>query len=112
MLLSKKDIERLKKKGFSQNYFVHYDKQGYAQLKNFKGYCVFYDRKKLQCDVYSDRPSGCRVYPVIIDEEIGVVLDGICESRNTITEKEKKIKGKRVVKLLEIIDREAMEWRS
>lgn len=112
MLLSKKDIKRLKKKGFSQNYFVHHDKEGYAQLKNLEGYCVFYDRKKLQCSAYKDRPTGCRVYPVILDEEIGVVLDSICESRNTVTEEEKKIKGKRVVRLLEIIDREAMARRS
>jgi len=55
---------------------------------------VFSTTKKLQCDVYADRPSGCRVYPVILDEEKGVVLDDICDSRDTITEKEKKMQGK------------------
>jgi Fe-S-cluster containining protein len=112
MLLSQKDIKRLEKKGFSQNYFVHYDKQGYAQLKNREGYCVFYDLKNHQCSVYVDRPSGCRVYPVIFDEEKGVVLDSICQSRSTITEKEKNLKGKRVIKLLERIDSEAVKRRS
>ncbi len=112
MLLSEKDITRLEKKGFSKNYFVKYDKQGYAQLKNREGYCVFYNPKKRQCNIYADRPSGCRVYPVILDEEKGIVLDDICDSRNTITEKEKKLKGKRVIRLLERIDNEAANRRS
>ncbi len=112
MLLSEKDITRLEKKGLSKSCFVKYDKQGYAQLKNRKGYCVFYDAKKCQCSVYTDRPSGCRVYPVILDEEKGIVLDEICDSRNTITFKEKKTKGKKVIRLLERIDNEAANRRS
>ena len=111
MLLSERDVTRLVKKGFSKNYFVKYDKQGYFQLKNREGYCVFYDPKKRQCNVYADRPSGCRVYPVILDEEKGIVLDDICDSRNTITEREKKIKGKKVIRLLERIDSEAANRR-
>jgi hypothetical protein len=111
MLLSKKDIKRLEKKGFSQNQFVQYDNQGYAQLKNRDGYCVFYDLKNQQCSIYVDRPAGCRVYPVILDEEIGIILDNICESRNSITLSEKRRKGKRVIGLLEVIDAEALNRR-
>ena len=111
MLLSKKDIKRLEKKGFSQNLFVQYDRQGYAQLKNRDGYCVFYDLKNRHCSVYEDRPTGCRVYPVILDEEVGIILDDICESRNSITHSEKKSKGKRVIDLLEVIDAEALSRR-
>ena len=109
MLLSKKDIKRLENKGFSQNQFVNYDDQGYAQLKNREGYCVFYDLKNRRCSVYVDRPSGCRVYPVILDEDTGIILDDICESRKSITQAEKKLKGKRVIRLLEVIDAEALE---
>jgi len=112
MLLSKKDIRRLEKRGFSQNQFVNFDNQGYAQLKNRDGYCVFYILKNKQCSVYDDRPSGCRIYPVILDEEKGIVLDGICASRNTIGEREKDLKGKKVIKLLERIDLETFERRS
>jgi uncharacterized protein len=108
MLLSKKDIKRLEEKGFSENQFVQYDRQGYAQLKNRDGYCIFYDLKNRQCSVYVDRPAGCRVYPVILDEEVGIILDEICESRNSITLSEKKLKGKRVIALLKVIDAEAM----
>ena len=111
MLLSKKDIKRLESKGYRRNSFVRCDKQGYAELKNRDGYCVFYDRKNRRCSVYVDRPSGCRVYPVIVDEEKGIVLDTICESRNTISEGEKALRGNRVVKLLEVIDSEARERR-
>ena len=109
MLLCKKDIKRLEKKGFCQKQFVNFDKNGYALLKNRGGYCIFYDLKNRQCSIYEDRPSGCRVYPVILDEETGIILDDICQSRNTITLEEKRIKGKKVIRLLEIIDAEASE---
>lgn len=112
MLLSQKDIIRLEKRGFDKNFFAKYDKQGYVQLKNRKGYCVFYDPNKHRCNVYLHRPSGCRVYPVILDEEKGIVLDDICCSRNTITEREKQVKGTRVIKLLEQIDNEAAKRRA
>ena len=111
MLLAQKDISRLEKKGFNKNKFVKHDKHGYVILKNREGYCVFYDVKKRECSVYADRPSGCRVYPVILDEEKGIILDDICDSRNSISEKEKELKGKRVIKLLERIDAEAANRR-
>jgi uncharacterized protein len=107
MLLSKKDIARLKKMGYSPNFFVRYDKDGYALLKNSEGYCVFYDLDKRRCRVYFDKPSGCTVYPVILDEEKGIVVDEICHCVDSIGEREKELKGKKVVKLLKIIDCEA-----
>ena len=109
MLLSKKDIKRLEITGFSQNQFVIFDKHGYAQLRNREGYCFFYDRLNHQCSVYVERPAGCRVYPVILDEDTGIILDNICESRKSITQSEKNLKGKRVIRLLKIIDSEAHE---
>ncbi len=112
MLLSERDIQRLIKKGYGINHFVKYDKQGYTLLKNSNGYCVFYDLKNHQCLVYSDRPEGCQVYPVILDEEKGIVLDDICQARSSIGENEKTRKGKKVLKLLERIDNEAAARRS
>jgi Fe-S-cluster containining protein len=111
MLLSEKDIKRLEARGYRKTEFVHFDRQGYATLKNRNGYCIFYDSVKRQCSVYDFRPSGCRVYPVIVDEEQGVVLDTICESRGSITQQEKHLKGKRVVRLLKVIDLEASKRR-
>ncbi|MGA2386789.1 MAG: YkgJ family cysteine cluster protein [Candidatus Bathyarchaeia archaeon] len=112
MLLCEKDIERLVKRGFSKTFFARVNREGYVQLRNRGGYCVFYDPKKHVCSVYVDRPSGCRVYPVILDEEKGIILDEICQSRSTITDAEKAVKGKRVIKLLERIDCEAENRRS
>jgi uncharacterized protein len=109
MLLSKKDIKRLEKSGFSQNQFVIFDKHGYAQLRNCDGYCFFYDRLNHQCIVYVNRPAGCRVYPVILDQDTGIILDHICESCKSITQSEKNLKGKRVIRLLKMIDFEARE---
>ncbi|HEX7483294.1 MAG TPA: YkgJ family cysteine cluster protein [Candidatus Bathyarchaeia archaeon] len=109
MLLCKKDIKSLEKRGLNQRQFINFDKNGYAMLKNRDGYCVFYDLENRKCSVYEDRPKGCRVYPVILEEETGIILDDICQSRNTITFEEKKIKGEKVIRLLEIIDAEALE---
>ena len=107
MLLSKEDIKRLEKKGYNKKFFLRYDKACYAQLRNRNGYCVFYDLDKRQCSVYADKPSGCSVYPVILDEEKGIVIDDICPAKETITNEEKEAKGKEVIKLLEKIDNEA-----
>lgn len=112
MLLSEKDIDRLKRKGYSKTYFVRFDKEGYAVLRNHNGYCVFYNVEKCRCNIYADRPTGCRLYPVILDEDNGIITDHICCAKNTIRAAEKIRKGKQVIKLLERIDREAKRNRS
>jgi Fe-S-cluster containining protein len=111
MLLSAEDIAQLEKRGYKKEFFVRIDKAGYAVLRNRQGRCVFFDAEKRRCNVYAGRPSGCRVYPVIFDEDKGVVADTVCQARGTVTEKEKARKGKKVLKLLKLLDREA-EQRS
>jgi hypothetical protein len=111
MLLSEKDIERLVNLGFKKSFFAKANREGYIQLKNRDGYCVFYDTKKRQCSIYINRPTGCKVYPVIVDEENGVIIDHICHSKHTISDSEKRVKGKRVIRLLERIDSEAENRR-
>ena len=111
MLLTKEDIKRIEKKGFHKKYFLKIDKEGYAQLKNRNGYCVFYNLEKHQCNIYPDKPSGCNVYPVILDEDIGIILDDICPQKATITFEEQEEKGKTVIDLLKIIDTEAANRR-
>jgi Fe-S-cluster containining protein len=111
MLLSAKDIERLERKGYDQTFFVRFDAEGYATLRNHRGYCVFYDTEKRHCKVRAQRPAGCRIYPVIYDEDKGIVVDTICPSRGSVTEKQKAKRGKKVLKLLETIDAEAKKRR-
>jgi uncharacterized protein len=106
MLLCKEDIKRLQKKGYNKKYFLRYDKAGYAMLRNRNGYCVFYDLEKHRCSVYVDKPQGCTVYPVILDVEVGIIIDGICNAQSTISDEEKAEKGKIVIKLLQKIDSE------
>ena len=56
--------------------------------------------------------QGADVYPVILDEERGIVLDDICPETGTIGDGEKNLKGKKVRKLLDIIDDEAAKRHS
>jgi len=107
MLLANADIERLEKKGYSKRFFVRFDRDGYAKLRNQKGCCVFYDAEKRRCKVRADRPLGCRIYPVIYHEAKGIVVDDICDAQGTVTEKQKAKRGRKALELLERIDIEA-----
>lgn len=107
MLLSTKDIERLMKKGYKTEFFAQHENEGYMILKNQKGHCVFFDVKKKRCKIYDDRPSGCRLYPIIHDELKGIIIDKFCPSNKSWTENRKKIIGKKVIELLKKIDNEA-----
>jgi Fe-S-cluster containining protein len=106
MLLSSKDIRRLERKGYHSDFFVRFDSEGYAILKNQRGYCVFYDREKRRCKVYTHRPTGCRIYPVIYHEDKGIIVDPICPTGFLVNEKQKAKKGEKVLKLLKTIDAE------
>jgi Fe-S-cluster containining protein len=108
MLLSTADITRLERKGYSGAFFARLDSGGYVTLRNYRGYCVFYDVEKRRCKVHADRPLGCHIYPVIYDEKKEViVVDSICPAQSTVTEKQKVKRGKKVLKLLKKIDSEA-----
>jgi Fe-S-cluster containining protein len=112
MLLSTADVERLERKGYARDFFARFDSRGYVTLRNYRGYCVFYDVEKRRCKVHADRPLGCRIYPIIYDEARGVVVDNICPAQSTVTERQKLKRGKKVLKLLKKIDSEAKKRRS
>ncbi len=112
MLLSTEDIASLESRGYTKESFVRFDSEGYAMLRNRQGHCVFYNIQERSCGVYTHRPSGCRVYPVIYDEEKGIVVDSICHAQETVANQEKARKGKRVLKILKDIDSEALARRS
>lgn len=106
MLLSEADIKRLERSGYARDFFIRFSKSGYAQLRNRGGHCVFYDLKNKCCSVYSERPEGCRLYPVILDESKGIIADAICHAKGTISEVEKAETGLRILRLLRTIDQE------
>ncbi len=107
MLLSNQDIKRLEKQGNSKDLFVFFDDEGYARLRNTQGHCVFYNVKDHSCRVYRWRPEGCRLYPVVFDEENWIVLDHDCCSTRPLNAREVAARGLKVLKLLEKIDTQA-----
>jgi Fe-S-cluster containining protein len=111
MLLSTEDIERLERKGYPREFFVLLDREGYAKLRNKQRHCVFYDVEKRRCKVYGARPLGCRLYPVIYDEDEGIVVDGICRAEGKFSERFLERKGRKVLRLLRRIDAEAQGRR-
>lgn len=107
MLISETDMKRLEKMGYARREFARCDNHGYAQLRNVRGHCVFYDLKKQQCKAYEARPLGCRLYPVIYSEEEGVIVDDLCPRKSTVTYAEMTSKGRKVIRLLKTIDGQA-----
>jgi len=111
MLLAEADVERLEKAGYKAQAFVRFNKQGFAQLRNKRGHCVFYHVDNRRCCVYSNRPLGCRIYPVLLSVEEGVVVDDLCPRAETVSKGEIELKKERLKRLLARIDGEARSRR-
>jgi Fe-S-cluster containining protein len=107
MLLSRADIRLLERAGHEREEFVRCNGQGFVQLRNSRGRCVFYQSEKRRCRVYRYRPLGCRIYPVIYSEEDGVIVDDLCPRAGTVSKKEVDSKTQKLRRLLQRIDGEA-----
>lgn len=77
MVLLRADVERLERLGYKREDFARYS-GGLLVLRNVNGYCYFYDRVSGLCKVYYSRPLGCRLYPLVFDDSLGVMLDPEC----------------------------------
>lgn len=106
MLLAKADIRLLEKAGYNREKFVCLNRQGFAQLRNSRGHCVFYQTAKHRCRAYRHRPLGCRIYPIIYSEEEGVIVDDLCPLAGTVSKKEIESKAEKLTRLLQKIDSE------
>ena len=106
MLLSKEDIERLERLGFSREDFTVTGGDGLTMLKNVGEWCYFYDPEEKKCQVYEHRPLGCFIYPVIYSNDEGVITDEFCPMRHMISKCELKIKGQILLKHLKKITSE------
>ena len=70
------DLERITKQGYDIKDFVVKRKRE-RQLKNRNGRCVFLGDDG--CKIYSFRPEGCRLYPLVFNEELGnVFIHDLC----------------------------------
>jgi Fe-S-cluster containining protein len=75
MTLTEADVARLEASGATD--FARLNAAGDLELVNRDGRCVFLGDQG--CRVYSIRPEGCRLYPLILDCRSGqVVRDGFC----------------------------------
>ena len=82
MLLLEDDVQRIVSLGFKGGSFA-VESDGFKMLRNSSGggRCVFHDGK--QCTIYSNRPAGCRLYPIIFDEDLNhPVKDLSCPYRD------------------------------
>jgi uncharacterized protein len=80
MLLSYRDIEKIQKMGFDRQFFIS-EHNGWLQLKNHHERCVFHDGT--QCSIYSQRPEGCILYPVVYDKDNAcAILDMECPQKH------------------------------
>uniref|UniRef100_A0A7C5XIZ5 YkgJ family cysteine cluster protein n=1 Tax=Ignisphaera aggregans TaxID=334771 RepID=A0A7C5XIZ5_9CREN len=77
MILVKKDINRIEKVGYKRDEFTE-TREGFIRLKNVEGKCIFLDIENRKCKIYRYRPVGCRIYPMIFDEDLGILIDIEC----------------------------------
>ena len=68
MPLTRFDVERISRQGYRLKDFV-VKRRRERQLKNRNGRCVFLGDDG--CIIYSFRPEGCRLYPLIYNENNG-----------------------------------------
>ncbi len=65
VVLSRKDIERIKKLGYNERDFAEEDHLGRKRIKIPSYYCYFLGLRdgKTFCRIYEARPETCRKYP-------------------------------------------------
>lgn len=107
MVLTTNDIQTIEKLGYETDFFVS-ERNGWLQLKNKKGRCVFHNGTV--CTIYDQRPEGCALYPVVYDTDDGwVILDSECPQKHCFPlSKTKEQKIRTLVHHLEKERRERM----
>lgn|GEM_PF-628624 len=111
MILLKEDIERLERLGFKGFYEL---RGGFRRLRNVRGHCFFLDPGAGGCLIYSSRPLGCRVYPLIYDEELGVSIDRECPIAGRLPQPWVEAALRDLEKLLRSLEREygyKVDWK-
>ena len=103
MPLSWADVERLRALDFDPVEFS-VQEDGFTFLANVEGRCFFLDDDG-RCKAYLDRPEGCTLYPLTLDEDMSdFVLDHVCPHRGTVVPGEDHRTA-----LMELLDRLARE---
>lgn len=105
MILSYRDIESIEKMGYEKFFFVS-EHNGWLQLKNVDGRCVFHNGT--ECSIYPQRPKGCTLYPVVYDnDDKRAILDDECPQRHCFSLS--KIKVVELTALIALLEKERTE---
>jgi len=89
MPLTDRDIRRIQGLGYKVGDFA-VGTSGKWRLKNKNGRCVFLSEGG--CGIYPYRPEGCRLYPLVYNEEEGEAgLDEFCPYRHEFMVRESDI---------------------
>jgi Fe-S-cluster containining protein len=105
MSLTCKDIKRISKLGFKPEDFIVETKGMY--LKNKLGKCVFLLEDR--CKIYGSRPEGCKLYPLVYNDETkNTLLDNYCPFREYF--KVKKSDIKKIKNLIKEIDSKTLHY--
>lgn len=99
MPLTQRDVDRLVKLGYRVEEFAELRK-GLLRLRNVDGHCFFYDPSSRACRVYEHRPEGCRLYPFIYVEGVGVAVDPECTAAPTVTLRDVEEAAPKVLRLV------------
>jgi Fe-S-cluster containining protein len=84
MPLTREDVERLTARGHDPDDFSVRGDDGFTFLANVDDRCFFLDPDD-RCTEYADRPEGCRLYPLVLDEEMSeFVLDRLCPHAKSV----------------------------
>ncbi len=71
MMLTKTDINLILRsypQDLREEDFV-LESNGFFQLRNVNGHCIFLDISTKTCKIYTNRPQGCRFYPLTYDKD-------------------------------------------
>ncbi|MFX1321011.1 MAG: YkgJ family cysteine cluster protein [Promethearchaeota archaeon] len=97
MILSSQDIELIlsnNPKGIMKEDFVFKNKDGFYQLKNRNGHCVFLNGTSKTCKIYNIRPQGCKFYPLIYDfYKKKCIIDEECPRIHLFYQNKNKLKS-------------------
>ena len=80
MILTSEDLTRIEQSGYTRKDFClpRSEFDGFWQLRNINGRCFFLD-KEGKCTIYSIRPYGCRVYPLVYEpSDDDILIDEDC----------------------------------
>ena len=105
MPLSSEDLNRIEKLGYKRVDFA-VRIRGEMRLRNQGRNCFFLADGK--CKIYTSRPEGCRLYPLVYDEETyKFVNDSLCPygSHFKVNHEDKE----RLKHLLKKLEREALK---